>query len=62
MGAFALYYDVFSRWLAGGRMQGSDDGSRVFWVEAGSAGLSIVVGLVWLVILSIGKLDEVFYR
>ncbi len=62
MGSFALFYGVFSRWLAGGRIQGSDDGSRVFWVEAGSAGLSIVVGLVWLVVLSIGKLNEVFYR
>ena len=62
MGAFALFYGVLSRWLAGGRIQGSDDGSRAFWVEAGSAGLSIVVGLVWLVVLSIGKMDEVFYR
>ena len=62
MGSFVLFYGVFSRWLAGGRIQGSDDGSRVFWVEAGLAGLSIMVGLVWLVVLSIGKLNEVFYQ
>ena len=62
MGSFALFHGVFSRWLAGGRIHGSDDGSRVFWVEAGSAGVSIVVGLVWLVVSSIGKLNEVFYR
>jgi hypothetical protein len=62
MGAFALFYGAFVKWLAGGGIRGSDDGRRVFWVEAGSACLSIVVGIVWLVVLSIGKLDEVFYQ
>lgn len=60
MGGFAALYGRFSIWLAGGRGEGSYGGSRVFQVEAGSAFLSIAVGIVWLVLLSIGGLEEIF--
>lgn len=55
MGGFALFYGALSKWLAGG-----ENLSRVFLVEASSACLSIVVGIVWLVLLSLGKLENVF--
>ena len=33
---------------------------REFWIECISASFSIIVGMLWLVLLSLGKLDEVF--
>jgi len=61
MGCFAAFYGTFSEWLAGaGRGGRQDRVSRVFFVEFGSAFLSFAVGIVWLVLLSIGMLDEVF--
>lgn len=74
MGAFAFFYGFFSSWLAGGsvgstsrgRRQASDDlsssGSRVFVVEAGSAVLSVAVGIIWLVLLSVGNLEPLRSR
>lgn len=58
MGCFAACYGTFSEWLAG--RGGSRNGKRVFLVEFGSAFLSIAVGIVWLVLLSVGKLEQVF--
>lgn len=58
MGGFAAFYGSLSQWLAGG--DGKKGGSRVFMVEMGSALLSIAVGLVWLTLLTLGKLDNVF--
>lgn len=55
MGGFSAFYGKFSEWLAGG-----STGNRVFMVEAWSALLSFAVGIVWLVILSVGKMEEVF--
>ena len=69
MGGFALLYGSFSTWLAGGEQSShrqQQEGrrsyarSRVFLVEAGSAMLSIAVGIIWLVLLSMGELEEVF--
>jgi len=57
MGGFAAFYGSFSKWLAGGG-DGSTNG--VFLVEVGSASLSIFVGLIWMVLLSIGKLEDIF--
>jgi len=66
MGAFAFFYGFFSSWLAGdsvvsssrGRRRSPDDlsssSSRVFVVEAGSAVLSVAVGIIWLV-LTVGR-------
>jgi len=59
MGCFAAFYGSFGEWLAGPGPSGRRAG-RVFLVEFGSACLSIAVGIVWLVLLSAGKLDEVF--
>jgi len=53
MGGFSLVYSSFSKWFVIG------DEKRIFLVEAGSACLSIVVGVAWLVLLAIGKIDEV---
>ena len=74
MGAFAFFYGFFSSWLAGdsvvsssrGRRRASDElsssGSRVFVVEAGSAVLSVAVGIIWLVLLSVGNLEPLRSR
>ena len=59
MGLFAAFYGTLSEWLAGGNW-GRRECNRVFLVEVGSASLSIVVGFIWLVLLSVGKLEEVF--
>jgi len=53
MGGFFLVYSSFSKWFVIG------DEKRIFLVEAGSACLSLVVGVAWLVLLAIGKIDEV---
>lgn len=52
MGGFAAFYGSFSKWLAGE--------GRVFLVEVGSASLSLLVGLLWIVLLSVGKLEDLF--
>jgi hypothetical protein len=57
MGGFAAFYGSFSKWLAGG---GDGSTNRVFLVEVGSASLSIFVGLIWIVLLSVGKLEDIF--
>ena len=59
MGGFAAFYGTLSEWLAGGP-RGRQTANRVFMVEVGSALLSVCVGCIWLVLLVIGKLDEVF--
>lgn len=53
MGGFSLVYSAFCKWFVVG------DEKRIFLVEAGSACLSVVVGVAWLVLLAIGKNDEV---
>lgn len=53
MGIFAMLYGACSSRI--GR-----DAHREFMIESMSASLSILVGLLWLVLLSIGKLDDVF--
>eukprot|EP00581_Thalassiosira_minuscula_P013733 CAMPEP_0183729430 /NCGR_PEP_ID=MMETSP0737-20130205/30256_1 /TAXON_ID=385413 /ORGANISM="Thalassiosira miniscula, Strain CCMP1093" /LENGTH=372 /DNA_ID=CAMNT_0025961611 /DNA_START=54 /DNA_END=1172 /DNA_ORIENTATION=- len=58
MGTFAAFYGTLCQRMAGER-QGTG-GSEVFWVEVGSAFLSIAVGIVWLALLSTGYLEEVF--
>lgn len=50
MGAFAACYGTFCKWYAGGKQ------SRVFFVESTSASFSLVVGIVWLVLIGIGKI------
>jgi len=58
MGCFAAFYGSFSKWLAGG--EDSISTKRVFIVEVGSASLSLVVGFIWIILLGLGKLDELF--
>jgi hypothetical protein len=66
MGIFASLYGTFSGWLAGGGGGSSETNNnkkgcnRVFMVEMGSAMLSICVGIVWLILLALGKLDDIF--
>ena len=68
MGCFSAFYGVISQWLAGGSSSGSSGRSgrnrysRVFLVEMGSALLSIAVGVIWLVLLAVGNLDQVFHK
>mmetsp|Transcript_21974 Transcript_21974/g.51735 ORF Transcript_21974/g.51735 Transcript_21974/m.51735 type:complete len:120 (-) Transcript_21974:43-402(-) len=72
MGLFASLYGTCSSRLAGPRNAGDDQvqldphstvetsSARAFWIEALSASLSIVVGILWLGLLSVGKLEDVF--
>ena len=72
MACLASFYSTFSKWMASGqkkegRREGSSrsraagsGGSGAFVVEVGSALLSIGVGIVWLILLSVGKLNGVF--
>ena len=53
MGGFSLVYSAFCKWFVVG------DEKRIFLPEAGAACLSIVVGVAWLILLAIGKIDEV---
>jgi hypothetical protein len=59
MGMFAVLYKACSSCLVTGR-SASEIIRREFWIETLAACLSIVVGMTWLVLLSIGKLDDVF--
>jgi len=62
MAGFATFYGSLSDWMAGGSRRGGRGSSsaRVLMVEVGSSLLSVCVGVIWLVLLAIGKLDEVF--
>ena len=54
MGGFSLVYSAFCKWFVVG------DEKRIFLAEAGSACLSVVVvGVAWIVLIAIGKMDEV---
>lgn len=53
MGIFATLYGSCSSSMA-------QTPSRAFCMEALSASLSLLVGITWIVLLSIGKLDDVF--
>jgi hypothetical protein len=53
MGIFAATYGILSAKLGQGTQRG-------FQIECVSASLSILVGIVWLTLLSIGKLDDLF--
>ncbi len=57
MGGFAAFYGYFSKWLAGGEDSST---KRVFIVEVGSVSLSLMVGFIWIILLGLGKLDELF--
>lgn len=61
MGGFAACYGKMCYWMAEG--EDKDRGARinrVFLIEFGSACLSVVVGIVWLTLLAVGELNEVF--
>ena len=60
MAGFATFYGSLSDWMAGGSRRGGRASSRVLMVEVGSSLLSVCVGVIWLVLLAVGKLDEVF--
>ena len=61
MGSFAAFYGRMCFWLADGDENDKNNRmNRVFMVEFGSACLSIIVGIVWLTLLAVGELNEVF--
>ena len=53
MGAFAVLYGTFSKRLG-------EQTHSAFKIEILSASLSLLVGVTWLFLLSIGKLEDVF--
>jgi hypothetical protein len=57
MGCYATLYGMCSSRLAS---SGGNTSKRDFVIECLSAGLSIVVGILWLVLLALGKLEDVF--
>jgi ABC-type nickel/cobalt efflux system permease component RcnA len=65
MGVFAVLYGSCSSRLVDQRRQPFVSGSYragvwEFRIECASACLSIIVGVLWLILLSIGKLDDIF--
>jgi len=60
MGGFAAFYGSLSEWMAGDKQGSRGSRLRVLMVEVGSALLSVCVGVIWLVLLACGKLDDVF--
>jgi hypothetical protein len=65
MGVFATFYGSCSSRLVDQRSQpfvsgNYHAGTREFRIECTSACFSIIVGILWLVLLSIGKLDDIF--
>jgi len=61
MGGFASFYGKMCYWMAEGEDKNMDSRmNRVFLVEIGSACLSVIVGIVWLTLLAVGELNEVF--
>lgn len=66
MGIFAMLYGTCSSKIVGSRSGGAGAGGapshqhREFLIEGMSASLSILVGLLWLSLLTLGKLDDVF--
>jgi hypothetical protein len=56
MGLYATIYGTCSSRLA----EGGASIHHVFRIECGSSCLSLIVGILWLVLLAMGKLDEVF--
>ena len=61
MGGFASFYGKMCYWMAEGEDKNRDSRmNRVFLVEIGSACLSVIVGIVWLTLLAVGELNEVF--
>lgn len=65
MGTFAIIYGFCSSRLIDQRREPFVSGSyrsgvREFRIECASASLSIIVGVLWLILLSIGKLDDIF--
>lgn len=54
MGTVAVLYESCSKFISKSGKQ------TAFILETSSACLSILVGLLWLILLSVGKLDEVF--
>ena len=67
MGTFAAAYGSFTKWLATccGNHQGNNSGPTAsvkveFGIRCFSASLSLLVGVLWLVLLAMGKLEDVF--
>lgn len=58
MGGFAAFYAGFARWLSGSQ-DSRRYGSRLFLVEVGSSFLSLIVGVVWLILLGAGRIDDI---
>ena len=56
MSGYTAFYGYVCRWLVE-REDELGSLSRVFLIEFGSACLSIIVGIVWLTLLSVGQLD-----
>ena len=59
MGVFAVFYLSLIRILAsGGGSRRSDGNHWMYIIEGGSALLSIACGIIWLALLSVGKVQE----
>ena len=54
MGVFALVYGALTSKIGGSALR------REFWIEFLSACLSLTVGIIWLVLVPLDKLDDIF--
>jgi len=55
MAIFATLYGSLTSWMSRGNSV-----QRQFWIELVSASLSIIVGVVWLILMAVGKLNVLF--
>ena len=57
MGTFAALYGSFVAWLT---KCASSQAKTEFWIRCASASMSLLVGVLWLALLAMGKLEDVF--
>lgn len=61
MGCFAVVYGALTARVSGHRQLPEKPTQREYWVELVSAILSVIVGVLWIVLISTGKMDDVFH-
>ena len=60
MGAFATTYGALTTRFAGQRLLPEKPTQREYFIELISAGFSVAVGILWIVLILTGTMDDVF--
>ena len=61
MGSFAVIFGMATSRFSGRRLLPAKPTQREFWVEYISAMLSVLVGVLWILLIVTGKMDDVFH-